>query len=269
VTRHAVAFAEIKALDSEQRIVEGWASRVEVDRQGDIVEARGLQPPRGKINLLLDHNHSNAVGVVEDLKASDEGVRFRARLAKIAQPGALKELCDDAWQMVVGGLRSAVSIGFKPIDMEPMANGGMRFRKWEILELSLVAVPACAGATIDTIKSLDRQLLRKASKGRVVRLDEPLTDRTGKILWQPKKAAHRVIKLDMPGTARGETGGVMRAAEAAMDEMFEAQRLAAMAKKAGPEALPIRMIGEAARETDRALAELRARLAKLETRNGR
>jgi HK97 family phage prohead protease len=181
VTRHAVAFAEIKALDSDQRIVEGWASRPELDRQGDILESRGLQPLRGKVNLLLDHNHSNAVGVVEQVRASDDGVRFRARLAKITQPGALKELCDDAWQMVVTGLRSAVSVGFLPIDYEPLPRGGTRFKKWELFELSLVAVPACAGATIDTVKSLDRELIRKASRPRlpVVRLSDDDYRRAG------------------------------------------------------------------------------------------
>jgi HK97 family phage prohead protease len=190
--RRAVAFAEIKSLDAEQRLIEGWASRVEVDRQGDIVEARGLQPPRGTINLLLDHNHSNAVGVVEELKASDQGVRFRARLAKIAQPGALKELCDDAWQMIVGGLRSAVSIGFKPGEREPLPTGGMRFKTWEILELSLVAVPACAGATIDTIKSLDQELIRKAGhKGRILRLTAEDYRRAG--VTPPRRAG--VVRL--------------------------------------------------------------------------
>ncbi|TCJ39207.1 HK97 family phage prohead protease [Parafrankia sp. BMG5.11] len=180
MNRHAVGFAEIKTLDSEQRIIEGWASRVEVDRVGDIVESRGLQPPRGKVNLLLDHDHGRAVGIVEDLRSSDNGVRFRARLAKISQPGALKELVDDAWQMVVTGLRSAVSIGFKPLTDEPLPGGGRRFTKWEMLELSLVSVPACAGATIDTIKSLDRQLLLKAGpRLPVVRLTDEDYRRAG------------------------------------------------------------------------------------------
>lgn len=176
MSRHAVSFLEIKSLDEEQRVISGWASRPEVDRQGDVVEPGGLQPLRGTVNLLLDHDHKRAVGVLTDVRPSAEGVRFTAKMAKILTPGPLKELCDDAWSMVRASLRSAVSIGFKPIESEPLTGGGLRFKKWSLLELSLVSVPAAPGATIDTIKSLDRSLrLKNVGKGhRVVRLDGPL-----------------------------------------------------------------------------------------------
>lgn len=248
MTQHAVAFAEIKALDSDQRIVEGWASRPELDRKGDVLASTGLQPLRGKINLLLDHNHKNAVGVVEAVSPSEQGVRFRARLAKITEPGELKTLCDDAWQMVLNGLRAAVSVGFLPLQREPLPQtGGWLVKKWEMFELSLVAVPACAGATIDTIKSLDRELLRKASSGRVVRLSDPVVRRTGSRSASTPTVASAML-------------------DAAQTTEQDIERLRDI-KELGPTtALLIRSQSAGAKATDAALAELRVRLAALEGR---
>jgi hypothetical protein len=42
----------------------------------------------------------------------------------------------------------AVSIGFQPIESEPLAGGGRKFTKWELLEISLVAVPANSEALV-------------------------------------------------------------------------------------------------------------------------
>src|SRR5690606_6083507 len=108
------------------------------------------------------------------LTPSAKGVRFKAKIAKITQDGPLKQLCDDAWAMVRTGLRAATSIGFRPIEAEPMRDGSVRFKAWEILELSLVSVPCAPGATIDSIKRYDQQLLRKRQPVRVVRLDRPV-----------------------------------------------------------------------------------------------
>ena len=49
-----------------------------------------------------------------------------------------------------------MSIGFRSLEEALNKDtGGFRFLKSEILELSLVAIPANAGATISSIKSLD------------------------------------------------------------------------------------------------------------------
>jgi Caudovirus prohead serine protease len=41
-----------------------------------------------------------------------------------------------------------VSVGFDPIEVEPNGKGGYNFNKWELLELSIVSVPANPGATV-------------------------------------------------------------------------------------------------------------------------
>ena len=41
-----------------------------------------------------------------------------------------------------------MSVGFDPIGVEPNGKGGYNFNKWELLELSIVSVPANPGATV-------------------------------------------------------------------------------------------------------------------------
>ncbi|MGX7952427.1 HK97 family phage prohead protease [Tsuneonella sp. HG249] len=163
----AYSFLEIKALDADQRIIEGWATKPEPDRVGDIVESKGASF-RLPLPLLMDHDHTAAVGDVFDATVSDRGIRFKAKIARVTEPGAIKDLCDSAWSAAKAGLRRAVSIGFRPLDMEPLPSGGMRFRKWDWYELSMVSVPALASATIDQVKAFDRAQLRKATQPRRV-----------------------------------------------------------------------------------------------------
>lgn len=174
-----VSHLQLKALDSEQRVLEGWASRPESDRQGDIVVSKGATY-RLPLPLLMDHDHKSAVGEVFEASVTDAGIRFKAKIAKIAEPGPIKDLCDSAWSAAKAGLRRAVSIGFRGLDVEPMPTGGLRFKSWEWFELSLVAVPACAGASIDQIKSIDRQLRRANLRPtRVLRLTDDDFARAG------------------------------------------------------------------------------------------
>jgi phage head maturation protease len=51
-----------------------------------------------------------------------------------------------------------VSIGFRALEHAFLDGGGIRFVKTEVLELSLVSVPANGEATIQTIKSIDADL---------------------------------------------------------------------------------------------------------------
>jgi hypothetical protein len=39
-------------------------------------------------------------------------------------------------------------VGFDPIEVQPNGKGGFNYDKWELLELSIVAVPANPGATV-------------------------------------------------------------------------------------------------------------------------
>ncbi|MEX3990593.1 HK97 family phage prohead protease [Paraburkholderia sp. EG286A] len=137
----------------EAREISGVASTPAPDRYGDVVNPLGVRF-RTPLPLLVGHDHQKTVGSVILGKPSQYGIAFRAVIAKIAQDGPLKTLCDDAWQAVKAGLLRSVSIGFRPLESEPIDGGSVRYTKWEWLELSLVSIPANVDAAITEMKSL-------------------------------------------------------------------------------------------------------------------
>jgi HK97 family phage major capsid protein/HK97 family phage prohead protease len=156
--------------------IRGIASTPTADRMGDVVEPLGAQF-KTPMPLLWQHQHDKPVGHVTFAKPDKNGIPFEAQLPRIKEAGVLKDRVDEAIQSLQYKLVAAVSIGFSAIEgaVERLATGGLRFKKWEWLELSLVTIPANSEATINTIKSLDRQQRAAFGKSqhRVVRLDTP------------------------------------------------------------------------------------------------
>ena len=151
----AYSVLTVKAVDAEQRTIAGIASTPEPDRMGDVVEPLGITY-KNPLPLLLYHDTKKPVGTVTFKKPTKDGLEFTASLPTVTDPGTLRDRVDEAWQSVKAGLLAGVSIGFRSIEEAYNKDtGGFRFLKTEILELSLVAIPANADATISSIKSLD------------------------------------------------------------------------------------------------------------------
>lgn len=153
----------VKAVEEEQRIIRGVATTPNPDRVGDIVEPLGVQF-KNPMPLLHQHDHDKPVGTVTFDKPTKNGVAFEAKLPKIEEPGPLRDRIETAWGEVKAGLVRAVSIGFRSLEHSWMDDGGIRFIATEVLELSLVSVPANADAVISTIKSIDAPLLAASGK---------------------------------------------------------------------------------------------------------
>lgn len=153
----AYSLLEIKAVEDEQRIIRGIATSPSPDRVGDIVEPLGVKF-KNPMPLLHQHDSSRPVGTVRFDKPTKAGITFEAKLPTIDEPGPLKDRVDTAWGEVKSGLVRAVSIGFRALEYSVMDDGGYRFMESEVLELSLVTIPANADATILSIKSIDTQL---------------------------------------------------------------------------------------------------------------
>ena len=152
----AYSILEIKSVDDGARRIRGVATTPTPDRSGDVVEPLGASF-LAELPLLLHHNKQAPVGVARFKKATAKGIEFEAEIASLDTPGAVKDRVDEAWDSVRAGLIRGVSIGFRVVDdaIENLKSGGLRFLKTEILELSLVVVPANAQATLAVIKSLD------------------------------------------------------------------------------------------------------------------
>ena len=150
----AYALLEIKSVDTGARRFSGIASTPELDRQGEIVDPAGVTF-RNPLPLLYHHDHKQPLGRVM-LTATPDGILFDAVLPTLDEPGPLKTRVDDAWQCIKAGVITGVSIGLRILGdgAEYLKSGVRRISKSEICEVSLVTIPANAGATILTVKSL-------------------------------------------------------------------------------------------------------------------
>lgn len=157
----AYALLNVKTVveKTDEWVIEGIASTPTTDRMGDIVEPLGAKF-KLPMPLLWQHNSAQPVGRVEFARPTAKGIPYTAHLPKIAEAGVLKDRVDEAVQSIKYRLVAAVSIGFRGIAgaIENLKEGGLRFKEWEWLELSLVTIPANAEATITSIKSLDSAL---------------------------------------------------------------------------------------------------------------
>lgn len=159
IVERAYSILQVKSVSDERRIIEGIASTPTPDRVEDIVEPLGARF-RIPMPLLRAHDHDQPVGWVEFARPTRSGIPFTARIDCPEQddPQPLKDRLNTAWKEVKRRLVTAVSIGFRALDIDFMETGGIRFNEWEWLELSLVVVPANPQATINDVKSLVRNL---------------------------------------------------------------------------------------------------------------
>jgi HK97 family phage prohead protease len=146
----AYSLLEIKQVDEDARIITGMATTPSPDRMQDVVEPRGAQF-KLPIPFLWQHDSGHPIGHVTHAKVGPAGIEIVAKIAK----GVTAEI-DRAWSLIKGGLVSGLSIGFKATEFEHIKETkGIRFIKWQFLELSAVTIPANSEATIATVKSID------------------------------------------------------------------------------------------------------------------
>lgn len=173
--QRAYSVLEIKAVDEEERVLTGIATTPATDRYDDIVEPKGAQFTL-PIPFLWQHQHAAPIGHVVGAKVTEAGIEVSVKLAKVDEPGKLKDRLDEAWQSIKAGLVRGLSIGFQAIESTDIqGTWGRRFTKWDWLELSAVTIPANAEASIQSVKSFDQQ--QRAASGqsvqRVVRVTPP------------------------------------------------------------------------------------------------
>lgn len=166
----AYSLLEIKRVNEDAREITGLATSPAPDRMQDVVEPTGA---RFKLPLpfLWQHDSSQPIGHVIDAKVSRAGIEITAKIAK----GVTAEI-DRAWSLIKAGLVPGLSIGFTSIKHEIIPETkGIRFLKWDWLELSAVTIPANAEANIATIKSIDTaQLAASGHQARsVISLNPP------------------------------------------------------------------------------------------------
>lgn len=152
----------IKAAQQGDRIIRFVASDESVDRDGDIITATGWKLDNYLKNpvVLYGHDYSDlpvgkAVNVVIDAAARQLviDVRFPSidEISPDSDPSEHALFVDSVYNLAKLGMLNAVSVGFRGIKVEPILDEnsqyiGRRFLEQELMELSIVPVPANANA---------------------------------------------------------------------------------------------------------------------------
>jgi HK97 family phage major capsid protein len=157
VQHRAWSVLEVKAVDQEQRIIEGIASTPEPDRSGDVMVPAGAQFSL-PLPFLWFHNAKDPIGEIFAADVRPDGIYIKARVATVTKASRLKTLVDEAWSAFTASppLVRGLSIGWAAIESEPIKGTRFtKFTKWIWGELSAVTMPMNASATILAVKSAD------------------------------------------------------------------------------------------------------------------
>jgi len=124
------------ALSSEEAVMRSFGYEV-LEHSPEAIDLSFLAS--GRAPLLLDHDPSKQIGVIESVRLDGSARRLRAtvRFGK----GALAE---EAWSDVVDGIRANISVGYAINKMEKDTRQKDTYvaKRWRPMEASLVSIPA-------------------------------------------------------------------------------------------------------------------------------
>src|SRR5262245_50821135 len=142
----------LKSATPTGRRFAGIASTPDVDVNGQTVDPAGITFTN-PAPLLLQHDQRLPIGTVTFGTPTPEGIPFEAEIPDIEEVGDVKTATDRAAHLVKYGLIRKVSVGLRPLALEPLKDGIVRIAKSVLFELSLVTVPANRRAAITVVKS--------------------------------------------------------------------------------------------------------------------
>lgn len=140
--------AQINVLGDDE--VEVVMSTAALARDGHILVPQGCRLDNYRANpiVLWSHDPDKPIANAENAIVGADQISARIRFA----PLGISPRADEIRGLVKSGVVRAVSVGFDPVEGEPLdpkkPRGGQRFTDWELLELSFVSVPADPGAMV-------------------------------------------------------------------------------------------------------------------------
>lgn len=236
----------IVVTDLAPRVLRFIGSDETEDRAGDVVSFDGWEIDNYTKNpvVLFNHDSARPVGKAQAVRLNrlDKRLEFDVYFPEVkelssdgVQPSEHALFIDTIYNLYKGGFLSAVSVGFKGHKASPRpGTWGMNFESQELLELSLVSVPANPNALV-TAKSMglhtevipmmdtreksgarlsktSRERLKKLASELLAFLDEDKPD-------EEEEGCHKGDGIEEP---TGETGGAMepKAAESPVEKVL-------------------------------------------------
>jgi HK97 family phage prohead protease len=122
------------------------------DRMGDVIEADGWELGEFRQNpiALFNHNKFEPIGTWEKVRVEGNRLLGKLRMAAKGTSARIDELIALVDQRVL----RAVSVGFRSLERSELPDGGIRFIRQSLLEVSLVSIPANANA-VQLMRSLN------------------------------------------------------------------------------------------------------------------
>lgn len=141
---------EVKAAEDDEHCLDFIGSDGRVDRYNEVIDQKGWQLENFRANPVIPDCHwygsiASILGRAIAVEVKDGALRNRVQFAMDNPLGAM------AYKMAKGGFIKSQSVGFIPLEW---TNGVGKdqpertYTKAELLEISLVVVPANPGATI-------------------------------------------------------------------------------------------------------------------------
>jgi HK97 family phage prohead protease len=143
-------------------------------RDGHILVPQGCDLAGYRANpiVLWQQDPAQPVGRASAITTYSDRICARVTFA----PEGVSPVADQCKGLVKSGVVSAVSVGFDPVDGEPLdpqrPRGGQRFTRWELLECSFVSVPADPGAVV-TARNYQRDM---AMPAHIIRASEAVDE---------------------------------------------------------------------------------------------
>lgn len=148
-----VEFLEFKAAFTadDTGLVEGKAwDFSSADRVGDVIEPAAFASAIGKsLPMLFAHDQAQVVGTWESVAVEADGLKVKGRLL-VDDVARAKEVRALLRAKSVTGL----SVGFMTKKAAPRKGGGRTITDLDLMEVSLVAIPAHPGAQISSVKDM-------------------------------------------------------------------------------------------------------------------
>lgn len=120
------------------------------DRVGDVIERGAFSKALPPLPMLASHDQKDTVGVWDEIIETDQGLTVKGRLlVNDVQRAA------EVRSLIQAGALRGLSIGFASRKAMPRRGGGRTISDLELLEISVVAVPAHSGARITSAKEHD------------------------------------------------------------------------------------------------------------------
>lgn len=246
--------------------IEGYANTTEVDRSGDIIPKTvweaGLQNYLKNPIILAYHDHDEPIGRMADYRIEDKGLWIKARISAAAE---------DVFNLVKDGVLTAFSVGFiiKDATYDSVTDLFV-IKELELLEISVVSVPANQDSTFSLSKSFEsdddynlfkKQFSTNEPAKEQKTLEEPTVQQKKEIFMDPKELEALLAK-----TAADAAKAVIDAQNAAAIE--KAAETAAIEKRIA-EAVAAKTVDVSTGPTgaERLLADITKRLDEQEVTN--